>query len=537
MNEWVQAASGLGLFLLGMVILTEGLRSLAGDTLERTLRRFTRSPATGALTGAGITALVQSSSATTVTAVGFAGAGLLTFPQALGIVFGANLGTTVTGWVVAVLGFKFELSAVLPLIILVGALLRLFGRGRAAPMGYALAGFGLVFLGIDALQAGLAGLEGIVTPERFPPNNVLGRLALVGVGIAVTLVTQSSSAGVAMALAAVHTESISFVQAGALVIGMDVGTTVTAVFATAGGTLAARRTGWAHVVYNLLTAVGAFVLLPLYVLGLGTVLPDAIGDNPELSLVGFHTLFNGLGLLAVLPVAGSFARLLERLIPERPSPFTERLDRSLLRDPAVALRAVEPTLAELALAIFSALSDRLSGRPIDPDRRTLLHIAVEESRSYLARIDTPPRGGSADAREVAALHVIDQLRRLLARIEQPGRGQAMAEDPELRRRSAQLVDALPGPLSDVNAAEGRLSSFERELAQDRDGFRQRVLDRAARDEINSREALALLDDQRWLERMSHHVARILHHILRLQLERPAPEPDAAQAPDSQGTDE
>ncbi len=522
-SEWVQTAGGLGLFLLGMVILTEGLRQLAGDALQRALRRFTHSPATGAVTGAGITALVQSSSATTVTAVGFAGAGLLTFPQALGIVFGANVGTTITGWMVALLGFKLKLSAVLPAIILAGALLRLFGRGRLAPTGYALAGFGLVFMGIDAMQAGMSGLEGIVAPERFPSDTMLGRLALVGIGVAITLVTQSSSAGVAMALAAVHTDTISFEQACALVIGMDVGTTFTAAVAAAGGTLAARRTGWAHVIYNLMTAVGAFLLLPAYVWALEASGPGAIESHPEIALVGFHTLFNSLGLLAVLPVANQFAALLERLIPDRPSRFTERLDRSLLGDPAVALRAVEPTLAELALGAFGALSDRLRGRPPERVRGEMLRLAVEESRSYLARIDTPPRGGPADAREVAALHVIDQLRRLLERLDQADRVTTLTEDPELRERAARLDSLLPGPLSDVDAAEEQLVGLERELREERDGYRHRVLDHAARDEINSRQALSRMDSWRWLERVTHHVARILHHVLRLQQERPAPE--------------
>lgn len=531
-NEWVQAASGLGLFLLGMVILTEGLRQLAGDALQRALRRFTHSPATGALTGAGITALVQSSSATTVTAVGFAGAGLLTFPQALGIVFGANVGTTVTGWAVALLGFKLNLSAVLPPIILAGALLRVFGRGRLAPTGYALAGFGLVFMGIDAMQAGMSGLEGTVTPERFPSDTIFGRLVLVGIGVAITLVTQSSSAGVAMALAAVHTGTISFEQACALVIGMDVGTTFTAAIAAAGGTLAARRTGWAHVLYNLMTGIGAFLLLPLYVWALGAISPDALVRDPEIALVGFHTLFNSLGLLAVLPFAQQFAGLLERLIPDRPSRFTERLDRSLLRDPAVALRAVEPTLAELALGAFSALSDRLTGRPVDGERGEMLRLAVEESRAYLARIETPPRGGPADAREVAALHVIDQLRRLLERLDQAQRVGVVSEDPELQERARRLDTLLPGPLSDVDVVVDQLVRLERELRDERDGYRHRVLDRAARDEINSRQALERLDAWRWLERVTHHVARILHHVLRLQQERLAPEspdPDEGEA--------
>ena len=142
---------GLGLFLLGMTVLTDGLRALAGRALRRLLSRFTRSPLSGAMTGAVTTAVVQSSSATTVAAVGFVGAGLLTFPQALGIVLGANVGTTITGWLVALLGFKLELGTAAMPIVLVGALIRLFARGRASAVGFAVAGFGLIFVGISLL--------------------------------------------------------------------------------------------------------------------------------------------------------------------------------------------------------------------------------------------------------------------------------------------------------------------------------------------------------------------------------------------------
>jgi phosphate:Na+ symporter len=189
-NGTLQALGGLGLFLFGMVILTEGLRSLAGRSLRLALCRFTRSPATGALTGAVTTAVVQSSSATTVAAVGFVGAGLITFPQSLGIIFGANIGTTITGWLVALIGFKLSLgTAVLP-VVLAGALLYLFGNRRWRHIGYALAGFGLIFVGITALQAGMESLRDIVTPESFPANTTFGRLQLVAIGIGITIITQ-----------------------------------------------------------------------------------------------------------------------------------------------------------------------------------------------------------------------------------------------------------------------------------------------------------------------------------------------------------
>ena len=255
---------GLGLFLLGMAVMTEGLRDLAGRALRRTLASCTRNPWTGALTGAFATALIQSSSVTTVMAVGFVGAGLLTFPQALSVVLGANVGTTVTGWLVALLGFKLDLKEIVLPLIFLGALMRLFGRRRVGAAGYALAGFGLIFAGIAMLQTGMEAFRDVVTPQTFPPDTILGRLLLVFIGVLITVATQSSSAGVATATTALHVGNISLSQAASMVIGMNVGTTVTAALAAVGGSVSTRRTALGHVIYNLLTGAGAFLLLPLY---------------------------------------------------------------------------------------------------------------------------------------------------------------------------------------------------------------------------------------------------------------------------------
>ncbi|MFD0979860.1 Na/Pi cotransporter family protein [Tropicimonas aquimaris] len=301
------------MFLVGMSMLSAGLKGLAGRKMREMLGRFTNTPLSGAVTGALTTAAIQSSSATTVAAVGFVASGMLTFPQALGIIFGANIGTTMTGWIVATLGFKLNLgTAMLPAVFL-GALLHLSGRPQLSRARLALAGFSLLFIGIDQIKLALAAFEGVVTPTDFPSDTLLGRLELVGIGLLITLVTQSSSAGVATALAALGAGAISFPQAAAMVIGMDVGTTVTALLATVGGGTMARRTGLAHVIYNLLTGVMAFFLLGPFLLGpFSTLVAPLIAEgNGQIALVGFHSMFNALGVVLVLPFARPFARMIE----------------------------------------------------------------------------------------------------------------------------------------------------------------------------------------------------------------------------------
>lgn len=507
-----------------MVIMTEGLRGVAGDALQRVLRRFTRSPASGAAVGAGVTALVQSSSATTVSAVGFARAGLLTFPQALGIVFGANLGTTVTGWMVAILGFKLDLGLIMPVAILVGALVRLFGRRRIASAGYALAGFGLIFTGIAALQSGMVGLAESIQPELFPPDDAWGRLRLVGIGAALTLVTQSSSAGVATALAALSAGAISFPQAAALVIGMDVGTTATAAMATVGASLPARRTGWAHVIYNLMTGAAAFLILPLFARALELAHPGAIAHDPELSLVAFHTFFNAAGVLAILPAALPFARLVERLVPDRPGPFTRRLERSLLAEPLVALQAIAPTLDELARAAFDVLEDLLrNGRKSEnrEDEIAMLTAAVVEVEAYLGQLRPGPPQGDTDVRRASALHMVDQLGRLLQRLEQRDLALRLGTQPELSAWAARVAEALAAGADDAEARHGEIDAALEEAVP---AFRDETAIEAGRGDIEVTTALDRMDALRWLDRVNHHAWRIVRHLQRLRSGGGAPEP-------------
>ncbi|HNW31005.1 MAG TPA: Na/Pi symporter, partial [Spirochaetota bacterium] len=150
---------GIGLFILGMILMTEGMKSLAGDTLRRTLSKFTGGTLSSITSGAFITALLQSSHATIITTIGFVSAGLITFHQSLGIILGAHLGTTSTGWIVSLLGMKLKLGTVALPIVGVGAILRLIGKDRIASTGLVVAGLGLIFFGIDVLQTGMKTLS------------------------------------------------------------------------------------------------------------------------------------------------------------------------------------------------------------------------------------------------------------------------------------------------------------------------------------------------------------------------------------------
>lgn len=534
----VQAAGGVGLFLLGMSVMTGGLKAVADDRLRAALTRATRGPVSGVCTGAAATAVLQSSSATTVAAVGFVHAGLLTFSQALTIIFGANIGTTLTGWLVALVGFKLQLGEVVLPLILVGVLLQLAGRGRIAASGTALAGFGLIFVGIEVLQSGMAAFQGVVTPETFPPDTITGRLLSVLIGVAITVVTQSSSAGVAAALTAVNTGTISLNQAAAMVIGMDFGTTITAAMATIGGNVQARRTGMAHVIYNGLTAVGAFLLLTPFLMAIDFTLPTAAASNPELVLVGFHSTFNTLGVIAVLPFTRNFAALIVGLFPERGNPLVRRLDQSLLVSPPIALDVVSKTLRVITQNVFREIATRIKVKDSEPDLQRLADAqdAVDQTREYLQGLKIESTDTAWLDQYLRCVHVLDHLRRSVARAGNASRLKLVRADAELSALTDELLAEIDLLLESEyplpNAQTDQIREVNSRLKTGMREYRRHAMKLAAAGTIGSQAALRRMDTARWLRRLGHHAMRIADHST---LAEPTEPPDSPVANSSEET--
>ena len=498
--------------------MTGALQTLADEKLRTLLAQTVNSPLKGAITGSLATAVLQSSSATTVAAVGFVGAGLLTFSESLGVIFGANIGTTITGWLVALLGFKLQLGQVLLPLILVGVLLRLTGSRRLEQVGMTIAGFGLVFVGIDLLQQGLSGLQGQVAPIRFPPDTVIGRILLVVIGLLITIITQSSSAGVAMALTAVHTGTITLNQAAAMVIGMDLGTTATAALATVGGSVHARRTGFAHVIYNSMTAIGAFLLLTPYMIAVEALLPGVRLREPELVLVGFHTFFNALGVIAVLPFTTRFANLVIRLIPEKGNPLTMQLDRSLLVEPGVAIEATQGTLRTISTALLTELGHRL-GAGDRSEETPLFHDsadALDRTNDFLQAISVRLRTTLRIDEYVSCIHVLDHLRRIDSRVREGKRLQKSRDDARLASMSAQLQQMtekmIGAPESPTITDAKEIRAINRKLKTAMRAYRSSILRDSSAGVLTTSEAIARMDTARSLRRIGYHIWRIAHHL-------------------------
>jgi len=515
----IQALGGLGLFLLGMIIMTDSLRSLAGDAMRKLLLRFTHTPLSGAVTGTIATAILQSSSATTVFVVGLVGAGLMGFTEALGIIFGANIGTTITGWIVVLLGFKFQIGSVLMPLILLGALLHLFAKGRWSNTGMAIAGFGLIFVGIYLIQQGMSDVQQFITPESFPEDNFIGRIQLLLIGILFSAVVQSSSAGVAVALTALHAGAINFPQAAAIVIGMDMGTTVTAALATVGGTVGSRRTGLSHVIYNLFTGLGALFLITPYVMLWQWLDADALQNNTEIVLIAFHTSFNLLGVIIVLPLSRQFADLVKKLIPNTGPTYIGGLDKTLLHDPTLALTAAKSALKNEAIALLRhivfLMGDIKRGRECNLYE---LKYALTKTQLYIDYIELSNNKEKHHAYFINLFHAMDHIQRLHYRCHKGVEKVIDLEyvkDTESIRRD--IIDVFVKVINDLEnndwlAAKKRTHELTGNISKQIEILRHSIMENVADNNISVARGNSSLDAIRWLDRVSGHTARLSHYL-------------------------
>jgi phosphate:Na+ symporter len=524
MEAALSMLGGVGIFLVGMHLLTEGLSAAAGRSLRQGLSRATKGRLSAILTGAGVTALVQSSSATTLATIGFVSVGLLTFQQAVGVIFGANVGTTVTSWMVSLIGLNVKIDAFALPLVGTGALLRSFAKGRTAHLGAALAGFGLIFVGIDVLQGAMAGLGGLFSPERFAGQGWWGDLALVGLGIVMTVVMQSSSAAVAATLTALASGTIDLEQASALVIGQNVGTTVTAWVGAVGGSLAAKRTAAAHSMFNVLTGLVAFFLIPAFLWSM-TLLTAQVGEvTVATQLALFHTAFNLLGVLVLTPFMGPFTRLIERVLPDAARAFTGRLDREVQVEGELGLGAVEATARELLGHLVDVTYDGLNGLADEEAWAARLREvgpALHETRVYLGGVRVRADDDEQRLRQIALSHALDHLQRLDQALVSTG-ALAQARDAASLSEAREVLNGALGVVSqtmhsdgELKVCAGRVAELSRQLARQRVSSRRELLREMADGVQPPGEAEALTEQLgalRWLDQLGYHIWRVVHHL-------------------------
>ena len=337
--------AGLGIFVYGMFLLEESVKSLSGKAFKRMISLYTKGRLRAVGSGALVTAVLQSSSAVSLMVLAFVGAGVISIENAIGIMMGANVGTTVTGWIVAILGFKIKIeSFALPVIGIGGILLVVSAVGsKLFNLSRLLIGFGFIFLGLSYMKESVDGFAAAFDLSQLPDYGLW--LYLI-VGACLTAMMQSSSASIAIILTALHSGLINFEIGVAMVIGANVGTTITVMLGSMGRGMRAKKiVGMSHLIFNLVTGLVAFLSIPLLVALVGIFVD--ISSNSVTGLALFHTLFNVLGVLIFLPFINLLGRTLLKVYPHRKTILTVFLDRTPVEVPDAAAAALGKEIRHL----------------------------------------------------------------------------------------------------------------------------------------------------------------------------------------------
>lgn len=344
--DFLTLLGAVGIFLYGMTLMSEGLQKAAGNGLRNILGAMTRNRFTGALTGFSITALIQSSSASTVMVVSFVSAGLMTLAQSVAVIMGANVGTTATAWIITLFGFKVDIGAFAIPIIAFCIPLLFSSHSRRKSIGEIILGFALLFIGLDWIEANVPDLKS--SPEifgfltQYADMGYVSVLLFVAIGIIATMIIQSSSAAIAIVLIMCTKGWITFDLACAMILGSNIGTTITPIIASLGANLAAKRAALCHLMFNVFGTVWVLALfipftdLTVWVtesLGQGdptqlyNYINNTTNPNPEqvammagwasFGLSIFHTIFNAINLSVMIWMTDFYVKVVEKIMPSK----------------------------------------------------------------------------------------------------------------------------------------------------------------------------------------------------------------------------
>ena len=415
--QFLNMIGGLSLFLFGMNLMGQALERRAGSGMRTLLSRMTTGKAAGFLTGCGVTAVIQSSSATTVMVVGFVNSGLMTLRQAIHVIMGANVGTTVTAWVLSLGGISGDSIVVqllkptsfTPVMALIGVVLLLFSKSsKKKDSGTILLGFAVLMFGMDAMTGAVSGLAEVPAfREMFLMfrNPLLGLLA----GAVLTGIIQSSSASVGILQALAATGQVPFSAAIPIIMGQNIGTCVTALLSSVGANRNARRAAFVHLSFNI---IGSTVLLTVFSLVQGLFHPTIFaGPADQFNIAIAHTAFNLLCVAMLMPASQLLEKLAMRVIPDTKEPEKNvRLDERLLATPPLALAQCEKQASSMAEEAVTALEEGLQAfetyTPALAEeirrREDKTDRAEDRLGNYLIRLSAQPLS-QADSEEAAKL--------------------------------------------------------------------------------------------------------------------------------------
>lgn len=466
LDIWLLLA-GLGIFLFGIRLIEGAIAVLGGREFKRMLRTYTSRRFRAIVTGTVATLLLQSSTAVTLMVMAFVGAGIISLENSIGVVLGANIGTTATSWIVATVGFKLDITEfALPFIGMGGLVLLFLGKSaRYQQVSHLLVGFGFLFLGLDQMKQSVSAFA-----ETFDPGVYAGSpwWVFVLIGLVLTAVMQSSTVTVAIMLTALHSGLFDFRETALAVVGCTVGTTSTAFLGALNAATATKRVAIINVVFNVFKGVLAVLTLPLYEWAFARYLgPDY---DKVLAVAAFFTAFNVVGVVAFLPLIGPFGRLVERLAPERTTVRTRYIAN------------IAPNVPEAAVP------------GLVQEVKALLAGVIELHRQVLSLHTPTPRQRLPWREEATVTDQYNDLKLLQAeviafgsKVEQHGLEPRTAADFDNAMHAARLALYAAKAMKDV---QGNIERFD-----GTDGFPARFLAEARKRVMHTHAALARMLEQ------------------------------------------
>lgn len=418
---------GLSLFLFGMSLMGQALERRAGNRLKVLLGKLTTNRITGLTTGLGVTAVIQSSSATTVMVVGFVNSGLMTLRQAINVIMGANVGTTVTAWILSLSGISsdnvfvklLKPSSFTPILALIGIILYMFTKeSKKRDTGMILLGFATLMFGMEAMSGAVSGLRDLPEFQNMFvafTNPVLGVLA----GAILTAIIQSSSASVGILQALASTGAVTYGAAIPIIMGQNIGTCITAIISAVGANKNAKRAALVHLSFNV---IGTVVWLSIFCIVKAVAVPAILGESASLMGIAVcHSAFNILCTMLMLPLAGMLEKMVKKMIPDNEViEQTEELDSRLLGSPSLALERCGQVLDSMAGIAVAALKDSI-GSITRYDEETALRIREAEEETdhledilgtYLVKLTSTQLGENESAKATEYMKVIGDYERI-----------------------------------------------------------------------------------------------------------------------------
>ncbi|MGI6704880.1 MAG: Na/Pi cotransporter family protein [Clostridia bacterium] len=525
---------GLGLFLYGMQMMGEGLERTAGNKLKKLLEILTNNRFLGVLVGAVVTAIIQSSSGTTVMVVGFVNAGLMTLTQAAGVIMGANIGTTVTAQLIA-----FKLTDIAPIAILLGVGMMFFAKKKIYKhVGEILAGFGILFLGMDIMSGALKPLRGV---EAFQNFMVSFKHPLIGVftGFAVTAIIQSSSASVGILQALAMQNLIGIEGAIYVIFGQNIGTCVTALLASIGTNVTARRAAAIHLMFNIIGTVVFLIILQFPFIPFIPFIKSLSPGDTVRQIANAHTIFNIAITILLFPVAHSLVALAKKVVPGEEKTVDEMhlhyLDERILETPSIAVVQVQKEIErmgelarnnyEQSMAAFFDQDENKIQEVLE--REKTINYLNHEITSYLVKVsnlDLPAYDGK---RISSFFHVVNDIERIGDHAENMVEYTsycienrvtfseiAIRDLKEMNKLVLENVDDSLAALKsrDVSIAK-RVEPREQEIDDKQEDLRQSHIERLNRQQCSPSAAIIFMDIIGNMERVADHASNIANSVM------------------------